>query len=176
MWRYRLQPSPCNSFYMRLERARPLRHWLSPPAPSPTLRPPPMARCPAHPCAATRSSSSFAGCSGMTAAEAAVRFRHTLGDVGPFQFPLSSPIGDLKAKLFEAWPTGESLPCPANWCGIPRVLCSGTHMLNQSRLGGRGMRCSCHRRRPPPHCCWVLPLLQRALWRLSGPPRWRRSS
>lgn len=41
----------------------------------------------------------------MAAAE--VRFRHTAGDIGPFQFPLASPISALKDKLFAEWPTGE---------------------------------------------------------------------
>lgn len=59
----------------------------------------------------------------MAAAEAVVRFRHTLGDVGPFPFPLSSTISDLKAKLFEAWPTGEisqpSYPTLSDSCRAP---------------------------------------------------------
>ena len=38
---------------------------------------------------------------------AQVRFRHTLGDLGPFQFSRASLIGALKDKLLQEWPTGK---------------------------------------------------------------------
>ncbi|KAL4424544.1 hypothetical protein ABPG77_010124 [Micractinium sp. CCAP 211/92] len=72
----------------------------------------------------------------MGAAEATVRFRHTLGDVGPFPFPLSSPIGDLKAKLLEAWPTEGALAAerPASEAEI-KLICAGKFMDNNVVLG-----------------------------------------
>lgn len=57
---------------------------------------------------------------------AEVRFRHTLGDVGPFQFSRASLIGALKDKLLQEWPSGMLRP-NAGWqlsCGRgPRPSC-----------------------------------------------------
>lgn len=42
--------------------------------------------------------------------EHSIRFRHTLGDIGPFQFDSASSIQSVKDALFDRWPTGDSTP------------------------------------------------------------------
>lgn len=51
--------------------------------------------------------------------ELTCRFRHVSGDLGPFRFPLSSNVQDLKERLFREWPkdgplTGEPPGSPSD--------------------------------------------------------------
>jgi hypothetical protein len=41
------------------------------------------------------------------AAEYTIRFRHTLGDIGPFQFESTSSVQSVKEELFSRWPAGR---------------------------------------------------------------------
>lgn len=38
-----------------------------------------------------------------------VRFRHTAGDLGPFQFPETASVQSLKDRVFAEWPKGMQL-------------------------------------------------------------------
>ena len=44
----------------------------------------------------------------MESQEYSIRFRHTLGDLGPFQFDPSTNIQSVKDQLFSGWPSGEA--------------------------------------------------------------------
>lgn len=46
------------------------------------------------------------------AEEVSVRFRHTLGDIGPFQLATSSSVQSVKDIVFQGWPTGVL------WCNL----------------------------------------------------------
>lgn len=35
-----------------------------------------------------------------------LRFRHTLGDIGPFQVDTGASIANVKDELFSRWPAG----------------------------------------------------------------------
>lgn len=43
-----------------------------------------------------------------------LKLRHTSGDAGPFSFPLSHTILQVKEAIYAQWPSGESAvsPCP----------------------------------------------------------------
>jgi hypothetical protein len=38
--------------------------------------------------------------------ELQIRFRHTLGDIGPFSFEDNSTVQSVKELVFSKWPTG----------------------------------------------------------------------
>lgn len=64
-----------------------------------------------------------------------IRFRHTLGDIGPFQFEPSSSIQTVKDSLFTRWPTDGPLSkeSPSSAADL-RLLCSGQFLDNAKTL------------------------------------------
>lgn len=68
-------------------------------------------------------------CSMTAAAEDSIslRFRHTLGDIGPFQVEPSSSIQSVKEELFSRWPTGACRAC----CST----CPTTAAVQRGRFG-----------------------------------------
>lgn len=69
------------------------------------------------------------------AQEAAVRFRHTAGDVGPFTFPTGTAVAELKEKLLAEWPSEGSLGAerPASLAEI-KLICAGKFLENSTVL------------------------------------------
>jgi hypothetical protein len=68
-------------------------------------------------------------------AELSIKFRHILGDVGPFTFSDSASIQSVKETIFTRWPSDgplakESPSGPADL----RILCSGQFLDNNKTL------------------------------------------
>jgi hypothetical protein len=64
-----------------------------------------------------------------------LRFRHTLGDIGPFQVEPASSIASVKEELFTRWPTEGPLSKenPTSAADL-RLLCSGQFLDNAKTL------------------------------------------
>jgi hypothetical protein len=69
------------------------------------------------------------------AAEYTIRFRHTLGDIGPFQFESTSSVQSVKEELFSRWPAEGPLSkeSPTSAADL-RILCSGQFLDNAKAL------------------------------------------
>lgn len=85
-----------------------------------------------------------------------MRFRHTGGDVGPFRFPASSNVQDMRERLFQEWPKGErgGRSCVALRLNRPR---HNGRWADRSADGSRGSQLwdeagttRAHRGFPPP--------------------------
>lgn len=64
-----------------------------------------------------------------------LRFRHTLGDIGPLEFGSSSSIKAVKESLFRQWPADGPLSkeTPSAWEEL-RLLCSGQFLEDGKTL------------------------------------------
>lgn len=64
-----------------------------------------------------------------------MRFRHTLGDLGPFAFARNETVLRVKSRVFDQWPTEGSLAkdAPSSVADL-RLICGGRFLADGEKV------------------------------------------